>query len=520
MATNTYGGYTVDQLREFIRHHYDAEHGGDNIDELTNDSSASVKIVRDLLDAVEPQQDGDLLRPIARWVYNAVRVNLDLLHGVCGEFGCPQGEDVATWLRARLTQALAPFQQRVQPWMLACFGAKISADKLERNHRFFEEAGELVQACGMTREEAHALVDYTWSRPVGEPTQEVGGVMVTLAALCLANGLDMHASGETELARINVPETVAKIRAKQAAKPKHSPLPDAPRPPAMTAGAPEELPHWFEMFLTNVCELPDRNSPEGEPDAIVATLDELRNCAINAIEQCISYAVPQPAQADARVGLTDALRRAREELSIVEWENDPPSRVVKLFDEIDALLAAHPGQPEPIDMLLYCPKCGVQHIDHAEPAVEHEHGAVEFEAWDNPPHRSHLCHSCGTIWRPADVPTNGVAAIQTRGKADTWDGKPEPRAKVASEYQRDGSRWRALMKNGEPEVFVERTQRRAIKRTQPVAFSSPNLTGADRFDTPSEMWVKRYVMFAWWARENEHRKFIEAVDAIAAGTIQ
>ncbi|MBR8054196.1 hypothetical protein [Burkholderia vietnamiensis] len=45
-----------------------------------------------------------------------------------------------------------------------------------------------------------------------------------------------------------------------------------------------------------------------------------------------------PAQADARVGLTDALRRAREELSIVEWENDPPSRVVKLFDEIDAIL--------------------------------------------------------------------------------------------------------------------------------------------------------------------------------------
>ncbi|WP_230955190.1 hypothetical protein [Burkholderia anthina] len=305
MTTNTYGGYTVDQLREFIRHHYDAEHGGDNIDELTNDSSASVKIVRDLLDAIEPQQDGDPLRPIARWVYNAVRMNLDLLHGVCGEFGCPQGEDVATWLRARLTQALAPFQQRVQPWMLACFGAKISADKLERNHRFFEEAGELVQACGMTREEAHALVDYTWSRPVGEPTQEVGGVMVTLAALCLANGLDMHSAGETELERINVPETVAKIRAKQAAKPKHSPLPEAPRPPAMTAGAHEELPHWFEMFLTNVCEISDRNSPDGEPDAIVATLEELRNCALNAIEQCISYAAPARAAEGVRAWETD-----------------------------------------------------------------------------------------------------------------------------------------------------------------------------------------------------------------------
>ncbi|WP_155720395.1 hypothetical protein [Burkholderia anthina] len=108
MTTNTYGGYTVDQLREFIRHHYDAEHGGDNIDELTNDSSASVKIVRDLLDAIEPQQDGDLLRPIARWVYNAVRVNLDLLHGICSEFGCPQGEDVATWLRDHLSNAKSP----------------------------------------------------------------------------------------------------------------------------------------------------------------------------------------------------------------------------------------------------------------------------------------------------------------------------------------------------------------------------------------------------------------------------
>lgn len=98
--------------------------------------------------------------------------------------------------------------------------------------------------------------------------------------------------------------------------------------------------------------------------------------------------------------------------------------------------------------------------------------------------------------------------------------RPEPRAEVSPDDQRDGMRWRALMKNGEPDVFVERTQRRAIQRPSPVAFSSPNLTGADRFDTPSEMWVKRYVMFAWWARENEHRKFIEAVDAISAGEIQ
>lgn len=120
-----------------------------------------------------------------------------------------------------------PFQQRVQPWMMACFGPAISADVIERNHRFLEESLELVQSTGCTQSEAHQLVDYVYGRPAGETQQEVGGVMVTLAALCLAHpGLDMHAAGETELARIWT--KVDKIRAKQAAKPKHSPLPSHP----------------------------------------------------------------------------------------------------------------------------------------------------------------------------------------------------------------------------------------------------------------------------------------------------
>ncbi|WP_208453038.1 hypothetical protein [Burkholderia gladioli] len=120
-----------------------------------------------------------------------------------------------------------PFQSRVQPWLLECFGPTIAADRVERNHRFLEEALETVQSLGCTASEAHQLVDYTFGRPIGEPVQEVGGVMVTLAALCLASALDMHQAGETELARISEPATVLKIRAKQAAKPKHSPLPQA-----------------------------------------------------------------------------------------------------------------------------------------------------------------------------------------------------------------------------------------------------------------------------------------------------
>ncbi|RQZ33329.1 MULTISPECIES: hypothetical protein [unclassified Burkholderia] len=49
------------------------------------------------------------------------------------------------------------------------------------------------------------------------------------------------------------------------------------------------------------------------------------------------YTAP-PAQVATRQGLTEALRQAREELSNVEWENDPPARVTDLFSKIDALL--------------------------------------------------------------------------------------------------------------------------------------------------------------------------------------
>lgn len=117
---------------------------------------------------------------------------------------------------------MSNFQARVQPWMLECFGEEIAADRQERNHRFLEEALELVQACGASRHECHQLVDYVYGRPVGERAQEAGGVMVTLAALCLAQGQDMHQCGDAELARVWT--KIEEIRAKQAAKPKHGPL--------------------------------------------------------------------------------------------------------------------------------------------------------------------------------------------------------------------------------------------------------------------------------------------------------
>ncbi len=72
----------------------------------------------------------------------------------------------------------------------------------------------------------------------------------------------------------------------------------------------------------------------------------------------------------------------------------------------------------PIPMVLHCPACQTQHVDAPD----------EAKGWTNPPHRSHLCHSCGWIWRPADVATTGVASIKTRGAADNGRAPAPERA--------------------------------------------------------------------------------------------
>jgi hypothetical protein len=76
---------------------------------------------------------------------------------------------------------------------------------------------------------------------------------------------------------------------------------------------------------------------------------------------------------------------------------------------VDRLISAIDGnKAQPIPMLLFCPRCGAQHID--------------AELWENPPHRSHQCHvsGCNTIWRPADVTTEGVRNLKTMSPKDTW----------------------------------------------------------------------------------------------------
>ena len=117
------------------------------------------------------------------------------------------------------------YQDRAVEWVREAFGTEPADCKAERAHRFLEEALEAVQAAGTTYPEALQLVDYVFSRPAGKIEQEVGGVMLTLAALAAAHGVDMEVAAECELARVNTPAIIAKCRAKNASKPKNSPLP-------------------------------------------------------------------------------------------------------------------------------------------------------------------------------------------------------------------------------------------------------------------------------------------------------
>lgn len=90
----------------------------------------------------------------------------------------------------------------------------------------------------------------------------------------------------------------------------------------------------------------------------------------------------------------------------------------------DAIQRAELQGQKPIDMVLHCPACGMQHVDAPDERTP---------GWVNEPHRSHLCHDCGHIWRPADVPTNGVAAVKTKGKADSPVAQA-PNAQQAEPY--------------------------------------------------------------------------------------
>lgn len=162
-------------------------------------------------------------------------------------------------------------------------------------------------------------------------------------------------------------------------------------------------------------------------------LDSAKSAAVRHLR---SSAEMSPSIASAASGMPADLQKIIDELSVEVWVrvvmDDPLGKLLAKAGM--ALIGMRKALTTPIPMVLHCPECRAQHIDEPE-----EHDALKRfteppTRWENPPHRSHFCHACGCIWRPADVPTVGVKAIGTRGKADTFPARArsdEPKAGVA-----------------------------------------------------------------------------------------
>lgn len=105
---------------------------------------------------------------------------------------------------------------------------------------------------------------------------------------------------------------------------------------------------------------------------------------------------------------------------------------VKEFESLVRLSDVRALLQKPIDMLLFCPACGMEHIDKPEEdtCTRFRNPDDHAEPWTNPPHKTHLCKpnegGCGFLWRPCeDAYTNGIESpmkvkgprLPTRGRS-------------------------------------------------------------------------------------------------------
>lgn len=227
-----------------------------------------------------------------------------------------------------------PFQRRVVDWMMETFSMEVCRNTTERNHRFLEEALELVQAMGCTAAEAHMLVDYTFGRPVGDPEQEVGGAMVTLAALCAAADISMTELGERELARCW--QNIDRIRAKQAGKPRSSPLPgpspdETSRDDAKCVRIVANIAHAALHILDDYAE---ENAQTGEVIVEIpkwawaelnGSIDRLGDDPHEVLHQMLDVPAPavEPTEVYTQEALDAAHARTRERLSKLKVDSPP-----------------------------------------------------------------------------------------------------------------------------------------------------------------------------------------------------
>lgn len=108
-------------------------------------------------------------------------------------------EDRASASESRLAQSL---QDGLAEWATEAFGAETITDLKTRAMRTLEEAVELAQALGVDEEACHRQVVHTYSRPVGDPAQEIAGVINGALMAAEGLGVDGLLVAEEELHRV------------------------------------------------------------------------------------------------------------------------------------------------------------------------------------------------------------------------------------------------------------------------------------------------------------------------------
>lgn len=94
-------------------------------------------------------------------------------------------------------------QQRISDWVQRIIAEPAEATSIpQRALRLLEEAIELAQASGLDKEYVKLLCNNIYSRPIGNIVQELGGVSVTLLAMCSAIGYDADAVEALEVQRV------------------------------------------------------------------------------------------------------------------------------------------------------------------------------------------------------------------------------------------------------------------------------------------------------------------------------
>lgn len=144
------------------------------------------------------------------------------------------------------------YQSQWGAWREHCYVDPAVINSVEDNaRRFAEESAELLQATGMSLEEAIFMVRWVYSRPKGEPAQEAAGALNTLVTLANSLNINLGEAGVKDL--MYCWANIGKIREKQAMKPVYR--------------APVQMPEWNNTNIQKAIVMGLHGTPEQQEEA-------------------------------------------------------------------------------------------------------------------------------------------------------------------------------------------------------------------------------------------------------------